>query len=446
MEVLSKNWENNVETTFKEILKRISAIDRDMSELGQLKTDIPADRVYSTKLESTFEKEIEALLKEKAHLLDLTIKEPPVWVPRFFSKKKPDSLSVQSNSSIPNNSPNDLFSYIQKIPKTEIHLHLEGCLNIETIKKIIDKNKINITENDLENVFNFRDLNGFIQSFLFVQNIVKSADDIREMAQSLADYLRFENIIYAEIFFAPSRLIQNGLDFFEMVDALVHEIRRIQEIYGIEIKVLVDISRSFGVENALKNLNNVLKLKYNEVIGIGLGGAELSGPARDYEKLFQIAKNSGLRTVAHAGEDDGPWSIWDSVEILGVERIGHGTSAIQDPRLVDYLGENQIPIEICLTSNIFTGKYVKKESNHPVRLYYDKGLQTVINTDDPAIFKVTLSEEYYKLHKNLDFTVHEIHDLIKKSVYSTFHRNKSSLWTKIQNQISELKPSYSHLF
>ncbi|EMG20029.1 adenosine/AMP deaminase domain protein, partial [Leptospira interrogans serovar Copenhageni str. LT2050] len=128
-----------------------------------------------------------------------------------------------------------------------------------------------------------------------------------------------------------------------MIDFLVNRIREEKENDGIVIRLLVDVSRSFGPENAMKNLDRVLKLRHPEVIGIGLGGAELMGPARDYQGVFQKAREAGLRVVAHSGEDDGPWAIWEAVELLKAERIGHGTSAIQDPELVKYLRENHIP-------------------------------------------------------------------------------------------------------
>jgi adenosine deaminase len=193
----------------------------------------------------------------------------------------------------------------------------------------------------------------------------------------------------------------------------------------------------------MNNLKRVIQLKHKEVIGIGFGGAELLGPAKDFGDVFKAARDAGLHCVVHAGEDDGPWSIWDSLKVLKAERIGHGTSAIQDPRLLEYLKEKQIPIEICLTSNVFTGKYVRKEEHHPVRAYYDMGILTCINTDDPEIFNVNLTYEYFKLYRFLGFNLDEIVDLVKKGVYSSFHPNKDELWERIQDQIVQLRLQHS---
>ena len=166
------------------------------------------------------------------------------------------------------------------------------------------------------------------------------------------------------------------------------------------------------------------------------------GPARDFKDVFAQAHAEGLHAVTHAGEDDGPWSVRDSVEILKAERIGHGISAIQDPSLMDLLREKEIPIEICLTSNIFTGKYVREESNHPVRHYYDQGLVCTVNTDDPEIFNVNLTDEYFKFYKHLDFTVTELVDLARQGVMSSFHPQAAKIWAGHKKEIAKLRKKY----
>jgi len=438
-----------VNITFEQILERIGIIDRDVSELNRLKSRLPADRPYSPSLQISFDKQINVLLTERVSLMDLVVANPPDWL---FPELKEDERKIAANLaptlfvgdlSVRQPAEQDVINFIRALPKTEIHLHLEACVNKHTLKDLLKKNNIQVTDEEFEKKFNFSDLNGFIQLFFFIQSAVKSPEDFSYMISSLAEYLRANNIVYAEVFFAPSKFIQNGLDFEEMIEALVKKIRQIKLEDGTEIRILVDVSRSFGNANAMNNLNRVLKIKHDEVIGIGLGGPELLGPAKDYADVFKLARESGLRTVAHAGEDDGPWSIWDTVSILQAERIGHGTSAIQDPELVKYLKEKKIPIEICITSNIFTGKYVRKEQNHPVRYYYDQGLVTAINTDDPEIFNVSLTYEYFKLYRFLDFSLEEIIDILKKGVYATFHPNKDALWASMEAKIQSVKRQFN---
>lgn len=436
--------------TFAEILDRIRILDRDVSELNRLKSRLPADRPYSSSLQISFDKQINNLLNERVRLLELEIQNPPRWIlgdtESFEAGIQTASALLQpSDLSSKKLQDQDVINFIRELPKTEIHLHLEACVNKETMKKLMAKNSIQLSDEEFEAKFNFKDLNGFIQVFFFIQSLVKEPADLYPFVGSLAEYMRTNHILYTEVFFAPSKFIQNGLDFEEMVGQLIEAIHEEKAKDGIEIRLLVDVSRSFGPENAMNNLNRVLKLKHKEVIGIGLGGAELMGPARDYAEVFRKAREAGLRVVAHSGEDDGPWAIWEAVELCKAERIGHGTSAIQDPELVNYLREHKIPIEICVTSNVFTGKYVRKEQNHPVRYYYDQGIPLCINTDDPEIFNVNLTYEYFKLWRFLDFSLDEIVDLVRQGVFATFHPQKETLWKDMEAKIRKVKEKYGLL-
>lgn len=443
-----------MEVQFAEILNRVSVIDRDIAELNRLKGRLPADRPYSPSLQLTFDKQINTLLNERVALMELPVINPPSWLfPKesglpsseeaTFLKERKSLLAGDLSIAHPNEQ--DVINFIRDIPKTEIHLHLEACVNKETLKFLYKKNGIEVTDKEFEDKYNFKDLNGFIQVFFFVQGAVKEASDLGYFIDSLAEYLRSNNIIYSEAFFAPSKFIQNGLDFDEMIEVMVTRIRQIEVKDGITIRLLVDVSRSFGPANAMNNLNRVLGIKHKEVIGIGLGGAELMGPAKDYAEVFKKAREAGLRCVSHSGEDDGPWAIWDAVSLCKAERIGHGTSAIQDPELMKYMKDNKIPIEICVTSNVFTGKYVRKEQNHPVRYYYDQGMMLSINTDDPEIFNVNLTYEYFKLYRFLDFSLDELIDLVRQGVYCTFHPQKETLWLEMEEKINTIKAKYNLL-
>ena len=437
-----------MDTTLEHIIKRITSIDKDVSELNRLKGNVPPSKAYSSAIQLSFDKHINELLNERMSLIAaiennaIQMQYPLLRIGNQQNLEKLFSNFNHGDLSVRDLNEQDVLNFIRNIPKTEIHLHLEACVNKNILRNLIKKNKIRISNEAFEEKFNFNDLNGFIDLFLFIQSVMKSPEDLGFMIDSLAHYLRSNNIIYSEVFFAPSKFIKNGMNFFAMIDVLVEKIQEIKNEDGTEIRLLVDVSRSFGPENAMENLKNVMKVKQKEVIGIGLGGAELIGPAKDYEKVFLKAKDAGMRTVAHAGEDDGPWSIWDSLLLLHAERIGHGTSAIQDQRLVGYLKEHQIPVEICLTSNVFTGKYVVREQDHPVRYYYDYGLMTTINTDDPEIFNVNLNYEYFKLYRFLNFSIDELIDLVRIGVYSTFYENKDALWKKIEDKIDDIKPSF----
>lgn len=340
----------------------------------------------------------------------------------------------------------DYKKILLSIPKTEIHLHLEGMASIDTIWSLIQKHKLEIpginNRDDIIKRFQVNNLDEFIDLFLnVIQNCYREEIDLTLQMNDAREYLKRNNIIYTEIFFAPSKFIMNGFSFDIMMRNLDQSAKKIRKKDGIDIKFLIDVSRSFGPENAMNNLNLVLKHRKPSIIGIGLGGAESKGPAEDYKEVFKMAKNAGLKVVAHAGEDVGPESIWSSIKDLQVSRIGHGISAIQDEKLMDYLKETQLPLEICPMSNIFTKKYVTSYKDHPIRKFYDRGMFVTVNTDDPTIFGIELIDEYLNLLENDIFSLTEIFDLIKKNLYATFLTipEKDVMWKKMEKVIKKYK-------
>jgi len=214
--------------------------------------------------------------------------------------------------------------------------------------------------------------------------------------------------------------MKKGFDYGEMVTLFSKKIAEIKSKYNITIKLLVDVSRTFGCDNAMKNLELLSEHVCPDVIGIGLGGSEQKGPAKEFEPVFSRARSRGYHVVAHAGEDVGPESIWDTINYLHAERIGHGITAVQDPKLIDYLKQSQLPLEVCVTSNVFTQKYVKKTEEHPIRELFDDGVFVTVNTDDPVFFKTTLLDEYWKLYNKLHFTLPEIKQLVCNSFNASF--------------------------
>ncbi len=333
---------------------------------------------------------------------------------------------------------------VRVLPKTEIHLHLEATATAETIWRMIERHKLSIpgikTQKQLERRFKVRSLNEFIDLFInVIQGCLRSGEDLDLVLTDARSYLKRNNIYYAEIFVAPSKLIMNGLPFEVMISKLDEAMERLKREDDIDVRFIVDVSRSYGVDNARKNLDLTLKHRGRSVIGIGLGGSEATGPARDYADVFARASDSGLRVVAHAGEDVGPESIWDAIRYLKASRIGHGISAIEDEELMDYLAEKQIPLEICPTSNLFTRKYVTKLTNHPIRAFFDRGIKVTVNSDDPALFGVELVDEYIKLMNGGFFKIDEIVALVRNGLFSTFMpvRQKAARWAAISKFIAE---------
>lgn len=338
---------------------------------------------------------------------------------------------------------------ITELPKTEIHLHLEGLASVDTIWQLMQHHAISVqnisSKEDLQRKFQVRSLDEFVDLFInVIQNCFKREDDVDFLILDARNYLKKNGIEYAEIFFAPSKFLLNGLSFQSLVEKLDAGVHRIFKTDGIKIRFLIDVSRSYGVKNAQKNMDLVTAHRAKSIIGIGLGGAESQGAAREFTDIFEKAITNDFYVVAHAGEDVGPESIWDTINFLRVSRIGHGISAKEDDKLMDFLAEKQIPLEICPTSNIFTRKYVTGLEDHPIRLFFDKGIFVTVNTDDPTIFGIDLIDEYMNLYSANIFSAQEIVTLIKNNIKATFLDETDK--TKILNRIDSIlnKHSFTH--
>ena len=312
-------------------------------------------------------------------------------------------------------------TFLKAVPKAEIHLHIEAVISLAGVKKLY-KNRFGKEMSKEEQValFSYNDLNGFIQAFLKIQDMYVSEDDFNLVFKELEKYLVKNGIDYCEAFFAPSAFIKKGFSYAKMVEIFHNQIKRIKEKDGITIKLLMDVSRTFGCENAMKNYEMLKSVPCEDIIGIGLGGAEAKGPAKDFAPVYELALKEGYKAVAHAGEDVGPESIWDSINYLHAQRIGHGITAIQDEKLMKQLADTQLPLEVCITSNTFTKKIVQEASQHPIRQFYDKGMLVTVNTDDPVFFKTTLLDEFWICYKCLNFTMDEIKKLVKNAYTASF--------------------------
>ncbi|MCR5400188.1 MAG: adenosine deaminase [Treponema sp.] len=315
----------------------------------------------------------------------------------------------------------EFYSLLKRVPKAEIHLHIEAVPTIETIKALYKKRfDKEMTDEDITNLFSYEDLNGFIQAFVKIQDLFTCEDDLNYVFDDLEEYLLENNIVYTEAFFAPTAFLKKGFEYPKMTAIFSKKIAQIKKKHGIVIKLLMDVSRTFGCENAMKNYNLLKEYPCKDVIGIGLGGAEIKGPAAEYAPVFEQAIKDGIHAVAHAGEDVGPESMWDTINLLHAERIGHGITAYQDEKLMEELKKSQLPLEVCPTSNVFTKHYVKSISEHPIRTFFDKGIFVTVNTDDPVFFKTTLIEEFWKLHSEANFSIEEIKTLVKNAFNALF--------------------------
>ena len=315
----------------------------------------------------------------------------------------------------------EFYKFFKDIPKAELHIHIEAVMSRDTIKKLyLKKNGQEFSDAAIKALFSYSDLNGFIAAFLQVQDLFTSVSDFDLVFDDLKNYLVRNGVVHCEAFFAPSAFIKKGFSYAEMTKNFEKNLKKIKKETGITVWLLGDVSRTFGLENAENNYKMFKENPFEGFIGIGLGGAESKGPSKEFGPVFKKALDDKYHAVAHAGEDVGPESIWDALKICHAERIGHGITSVQDSELVKYLAEKKIPVEVCPTSNVFTKKYVKKMSEHPVREMFDKGIPVTISTDDPIFFGAELLDEYWNLYSKLKFTKSEMKQVVLNSFDDSF--------------------------
>ncbi len=285
------------------------------------------------------------------------------------------------------------------MPKVELHLHLEGAIPIPTLWELIERHggdETIRTAAELVDWFTYRDFAHFMETWVWMIAFLRTYEDFTFAAEAVARNLASQNILYAESFFSPSDFRHHHLDPQQLAVAIRVGLDRVPEV---EVPLIVDLVRDRGPEGTARTLAAVTEVAEEAgVIGIGIGGYEAENPPEQFADVYRRARDSGFRLTAHAGEAAGPESVWGAIRSLHVERIGHGVRAVEDPALVDYLVEHQVPLELCPTSNIRTA-VVPDWDTHPARRLIAAGAMVTINTDDPALFHSSLAGEYQELEE-----------------------------------------------
>ena len=287
---------------------------------------------------------------------------------------------------------------VRSMPKFELHVHIEGAADADTYFEIAKKNNVKLPVGSLREwreFFEFRDFPHFIEVYLAAVGCLQTSDDYGLLIDNFFRHQAEQNILYSEAYLSATFIVER-FDDDAMLDVIEAAIGAGQEKYGCIVRLIPDIARMIP-DSQEQVLEFVLKGKERGLfIGLGLGGPEEGWPPRLFKETYDAARRGGLRTVAHAGEADGPDSIWGALEALQAERIGHGVRCIEDPALVEALRISQTPIEVCPVSNYCLG-IVKQDDMHPIRKMLDAGLNCCINSDDPAMFSTSLVNEYITL-------------------------------------------------
>jgi adenosine deaminase len=306
-------------------------------------------------------------------------------------------------------------SWYERLPKVELHLHLEGAIPYDALWQLVQKYGGDTgvpSAASLRSRFEYRDFPHFIETWVWKNQFIREYEDFTFIAQAVARDLARQNIRYVEVFFSPPDFLARGLDTQSITAAVRAGLDRVQEI---QVKLVADLVRDFGPQRAETTLDQINEVRELGVVGIGIGGSEQDYPPELFEHVFARARELGFHTSAHAGEAAGAVSVWEAIRTLRAERIGHGTRAQEDEKLMDYLAEHRIPLEMCPLSNVRTG-VVSSYASHPVRRFFDRGILLSINTDDPRMFGNSLAEEYQILTEQKGFTPTEIRTLILQAI------------------------------
>jgi aminodeoxyfutalosine deaminase len=296
-----------------------------------------------------------------------------------------------------------------KIPKAELHVHLEGSIEPATLQEIDPS----LSLADIEAHTAYDDFAGFLRAYVWVNRRLETPGHYALALRRLASSLASQGVVYAEVTLSAGVILWKGQDLEAIYTALWEESQRAP----VEIRWILDAVRQFGAEVARPVVEFAARARERGVVAFGIGGDEVRGPAREFAEVFREAREAGLRLTCHAGETGGAESVREALAI-GAERIGHGIAAIEDEALMAELRERTIPLEVCVTSNVRTG-VVATPAAHPLRRLYEAGVPVLINTDDPALFGCTLTSEY-ELAATLGFSETELEQLAEASLCFAF--------------------------
>lgn len=310
---------------------------------------------------------------------------------------------------------------IKKLPKAELHLHIEGSLEPELMFKLAKRNSIEIpfkTVEEVKKAYNFTNLQSFLDIYYAGAKVLIEKQDFYDMTWDYILKCKEDNIIHTEIFFDPQTHTKRGISFETVILGIKEALDDAQKQFGISSKIIMCFLRHLSQDEAFETLEQSLPFK-DDIIGVGLDSSELGNPPKKFEEVFKKAKEYGYKLVAHAGEEGDISYIEDALDLLQIERVDHGVQALNSDTLMKRLKQEQIPLTVCPNSNIEL-KVFEKYDEHCIKKLLDYGLKVTVNSDDPAYFKGYLNQNFFNIVDNLPLTKEDIVKLVKNSFNSSF--------------------------
>jgi aminodeoxyfutalosine deaminase len=314
-----------------------------------------------------------------------------------------------------------LTDFIAGLPKAELHVHHVGSASPRIVSELAERHPgvVPSDPDELRDFFAFRDFGHFIEVYLAVVDLIRTPDDLRMLTYEVARDMTTQSLRYAELTCTPYTSVVRGIPIEAYTEAIEDARVAAERDFGLVLRWIYDIPGESGIPAADATLDYALHHAPQALVGFGLGGPEVGVPRPQFERHFDAARAAGLHSVPHAGETTGPSTVWDALRVLGAERIGHGTSAAEDPELLAHLARRGITLEVCPTSNVAT-RAVESLDVHPLRTFVEAGVPVTINSDDPPMFGTTLNEEYAVAAELLDLDEQGLAGLARTAVAASW--------------------------
>lgn len=312
-------------------------------------------------------------------------------------------------------------SLIRRIPKAELHLHIEGTLEPELMMKLAQRNGIEIpytSVDEIRHAYDFSDLQSFLDIYYAGAQVLIEEQDFYDLTWGYLERAATDNVRHVEIFFDPQTHTARGIDFRTVINGICSALQDGESRLGITFEVIMCFVRHLSAADAMATLEEALPHK-NRIRAVGLDSSEVGHPPAKFAEVFDRARDEGFLTVAHAGEEGPPEYIWEALDLLKVERIDHGVRSLEDPALVERLATERIPLTVCPLSNIKLRVFDTLEE-HNLKKLLDAGLCVTINSDDPAYFGGYIGENFLQTQQALNLSAGDIHVLAKNAFTASF--------------------------
>ncbi len=315
----------------------------------------------------------------------------------------------------------NIDDFINKLPKAELHCHIEGTLEPELMFKLAARNNIALpfkSVDEIRDAYQFTNLQSFLDIYYKGAEVLQTEEDFYDLTFAYLQKCHEDNVLHTEIFFDPQTHTDRDIPLRVVVEGISRALKEGQKQFNISASLILSFLRHLSEESAFATLEDALSLK-GEFIAVGLDSSELGNPPEKFERVFAKARAEGFLTVAHAGEEGPADYIWQALDLLKVERIDHGVRCIEDEKLMQHLKENQIPLTVCPLSNVKLCVFDKMEDANFKTLLH-KGLKVTINSDDPSYFGGYMTKNYQQTAKALNLSIEDIAQVAKNSFEASF--------------------------